>query len=110
MCFIYTHTPHTLRVSVGKFSLIDLAGNERGADTSSACRVTRVEGTYIRTYTHTHIRTYGHTHIRTYAHTHIRAYTHTGIHTIYELNTMHWTSAWIFIIHQNNTSGWSQAF
>lgn len=77
MCFIYTHTPHTLRVSVGKFSLIDLAGNERGADTSSACRVTRVEGTYIRTYTHTYIRAYTHTHIRTYTHTGIHTYGHT---------------------------------
>ena len=28
----------------GKFSLIDLAGNERGADTSSANRATRLEG------------------------------------------------------------------
>ncbi|KAL3318193.1 Kinesin-like protein kif2a [Cichlidogyrus casuarinus] len=31
----------------GKFSLIDLAGNERGADTSSANRVTRMEGAEI---------------------------------------------------------------
>lgn len=31
----------------GKFSLIDLAGNERGADTSSADRVTRMEGAEI---------------------------------------------------------------
>ena len=31
----------------GKFSLIDLAGNERGADTSSADRQTRMEGAEI---------------------------------------------------------------
>ncbi|XP_063686628.1 kinesin-like protein KIF2A isoform X5 [Bolinopsis microptera] len=31
----------------GKFSLIDLAGNERGADTSSANRATRLEGAEI---------------------------------------------------------------
>ncbi|XP_014260916.1 kinesin-like protein KIF2A isoform X2 [Cimex lectularius] len=31
----------------GKFSLIDLAGNERGADTSSANRLTRMEGAEI---------------------------------------------------------------
>jgi kinesin family protein 2/24 len=31
----------------GKFSLIDLAGNERGADTSSADRMTRMEGAEI---------------------------------------------------------------
>lgn len=31
----------------GKFSLIDLAGNERGADTSSADRQTRLEGAEI---------------------------------------------------------------
>jgi kinesin family protein 2/24 len=31
----------------GKFSLIDLAGNERGADTSSANRQTRMEGAEI---------------------------------------------------------------
>lgn len=31
----------------GKFSLIDLAGNERGADTSSADRTTRMEGAEI---------------------------------------------------------------
>ena len=40
----------------GKFSLIDLAGNERGADTSSANRATRLEGmlvtvnTFINTF------------------------------------------------------------
>ncbi|KAM8930189.1 kinesin-like protein KIF2C isoform 2-T2 [Pelodytes ibericus] len=31
----------------GKFSLVDLAGNERGADTSSADRLTRMEGAEI---------------------------------------------------------------
>ena len=31
----------------GKFSLIDLAGNERGADTSSSNRQTRMEGAEI---------------------------------------------------------------
>ncbi|XP_030383407.1 kinesin-like protein Klp59C [Scaptodrosophila lebanonensis] len=31
----------------GKFSLIDLAGNERGADNCSACRRTRLEGAEI---------------------------------------------------------------
>ncbi|XP_071421358.1 kinesin-like protein KIF2C isoform X3 [Pithys albifrons albifrons] len=32
---------------IGKFSLVDLAGNERGADTSSADRQTRMEGAEI---------------------------------------------------------------
>ncbi|NXH68352.1 KIF2C protein, partial [Hydrobates tethys] len=32
---------------LGKFSLVDLAGNERGADTSSADRQTRMEGAEI---------------------------------------------------------------
>jgi len=36
--------PHHMR---GKFSLIDLAGNERGADTSSADRTVRMEGAEI---------------------------------------------------------------
>lgn len=31
----------------GKFSLIDLAGNERGADTSTSDRQTRMEGAEI---------------------------------------------------------------
>lgn len=31
----------------GKFSLIDLAGNERGADTSNSDRLTRMEGAEI---------------------------------------------------------------
>lgn len=35
------------RKLVGKFSLIDLAGNERGADTASADRQTRLEGAEI---------------------------------------------------------------
>lgn len=50
----------------GKFSLIDLAGNERGADTSSADRQTRLEGAEInksllalkvRPFTHAHTHT-----------------------------------------------------
>lgn len=32
---------------IGKFSLVDLAGNERGADTASADRQTRMEGAEI---------------------------------------------------------------
>lgn len=36
--------PHRMR---GKFSLIDLAGNERGADTSSSDRTVRMEGAEI---------------------------------------------------------------
>jgi kinesin family protein 2/24 len=36
--------PHRMK---GKFSLIDLAGNERGADTSSSDRTTRMEGAEI---------------------------------------------------------------
>lgn len=32
---------------IGKFSLVDLAGNERGADTSNADRQTRMEGAEI---------------------------------------------------------------
>ncbi|KAE8746331.1 hypothetical protein FOCC_FOCC007003 [Frankliniella occidentalis] len=43
---IVARTPGTHRVH-GKFSLIDLAGNERGADTSSANRQTRMEGAEI---------------------------------------------------------------
>lgn len=35
------------RVIEGKFSLIDLAGNERGADTSKSNRQTRIEGADI---------------------------------------------------------------
>lgn len=40
-----TNTPK--KPLYGKFSLIDLAGNERGADTSSANRQTRMEGAEI---------------------------------------------------------------
>ncbi|XP_043518853.1 kinesin-like protein Klp10A isoform X2 [Frieseomelitta varia] len=43
---IIARTPGTHKVH-GKFSLIDLAGNERGADTSSANRQTRMEGAEI---------------------------------------------------------------
>lgn len=43
---IIARTAGTHRVH-GKFSLIDLAGNERGADTSSANRQTRMEGAEI---------------------------------------------------------------
>lgn len=41
---ILKKSPNKLK---GKFSLIDLAGNERGADTSSANRQTRMEGAEI---------------------------------------------------------------
>lgn len=43
---IIARMPGTHKVH-GKFSLIDLAGNERGADTSSANRQTRMEGAEI---------------------------------------------------------------
>ncbi|XP_076637375.1 kinesin-like protein 10A isoform X7 [Colletes latitarsis] len=43
---ITARSPGTHKVH-GKFSLIDLAGNERGADTSSANRQTRMEGAEI---------------------------------------------------------------
>lgn len=43
---IIVRTPGSHKVH-GKFSLIDLAGNERGADTSSANRQTRIEGAEI---------------------------------------------------------------
>ncbi|XP_015112176.1 kinesin-like protein KIF2A isoform X4 [Diachasma alloeum] len=43
---IVVRTPGTHKIH-GKFSLIDLAGNERGADTSSANRQTRMEGAEI---------------------------------------------------------------
>lgn len=43
---IIVRTPGINRIH-GKFSLIDLAGNERGADTSSANRQTRMEGAEI---------------------------------------------------------------
>lgn len=43
---IIVRLPGTNKIH-GKFSLIDLAGNERGADTSSANRQTRMEGAEI---------------------------------------------------------------
>nr|CAD7461691.1 unnamed protein product [Timema tahoe] len=43
---IVVRSPGVNRIH-GKFSLIDLAGNERGADTSSANRQTRMEGAEI---------------------------------------------------------------
>ncbi|XP_058810453.1 kinesin-like protein Klp10A isoform X2 [Phymastichus coffea] len=43
---IIVRAPGTHKIH-GKFSLIDLAGNERGADTSSANRQTRMEGAEI---------------------------------------------------------------
>ncbi|XP_018902670.2 kinesin-like protein KIF2A isoform X2 [Bemisia tabaci] len=43
---IIVRNPGVSRIH-GKFSLIDLAGNERGADTSSANRQTRMEGAEI---------------------------------------------------------------
>ncbi|CAH0562180.1 unnamed protein product [Brassicogethes aeneus] len=44
---IYLRSHSNLQKIHGKFSLIDLAGNERGADTSSANRQTRMEGAEI---------------------------------------------------------------
>merc|ERR1719308_81996 len=44
---IILRTNNNKRPLYGKFSLIDLAGNERGADTSSANRQTRMEGAEI---------------------------------------------------------------
>lgn len=44
---IILRTHNTMHKVHGKFSLIDLAGNERGADTSSADRQTRMEGAEI---------------------------------------------------------------
>lgn len=41
---IILHKPSLNNKVVGKFSLIDLAGNERGADTFKANRQTRIEG------------------------------------------------------------------
>lgn len=43
---IFLRPPGSSRIH-GKFSFIDLAGNERGADTSSANRQTRMEGAEI---------------------------------------------------------------
>ncbi|KAL1492761.1 hypothetical protein ABEB36_010964 [Hypothenemus hampei] len=44
---IYLRSNNNMSKIHGKFSLIDLAGNERGADTSSANRQTRMEGAEI---------------------------------------------------------------
>ncbi|CAH1153616.1 unnamed protein product [Phaedon cochleariae] len=44
---IVLRTDNNMSKVFGKFSLIDLAGNERGADTSSANRQTRMEGAEI---------------------------------------------------------------
>ncbi|XP_049817868.1 kinesin-like protein Klp10A isoform X2 [Aethina tumida] len=44
---IYLRSNNSIHKVHGKFSLIDLAGNERGADTSSANRQTRMEGAEI---------------------------------------------------------------
>jgi len=44
---IILRSPNNKKSLFGKFSLIDLAGNERGADTSSANRQTRMEGAEI---------------------------------------------------------------
>ncbi|KAJ8918747.1 hypothetical protein NQ315_015067 [Exocentrus adspersus] len=44
---IYLRSNNNMAKIHGKFSLIDLAGNERGADTSSANRQTRMEGAEI---------------------------------------------------------------
>ena len=44
---IILRTPNMKKTLHGKFSLIDLAGNERGADTSSSNRQTRMEGAEI---------------------------------------------------------------
>ncbi|XP_044256968.1 kinesin-like protein Klp10A isoform X1 [Tribolium madens] len=44
---IYLRSNNNMHKIHGKFSLIDLAGNERGADTSSANRQTRMEGAEI---------------------------------------------------------------
>jgi kinesin family protein 2/24 len=44
---IYLRSNSNTQKVHGKFSLIDLAGNERGADTSSANRQTRMEGAEI---------------------------------------------------------------
>ncbi|CAH1970026.1 unnamed protein product [Acanthoscelides obtectus] len=44
---IFLRAQNSMSKIHGKFSLIDLAGNERGADTSSANRQTRMEGAEI---------------------------------------------------------------
>ena len=46
-CGGYFAFPRTTKRLHGKFSLIDLAGNERGADTSTSDRQTRMEGAEI---------------------------------------------------------------
>lgn len=44
---IYLRPKNNLKILHGKFSLIDLAGNERGADTFLASKLTRLEGSEI---------------------------------------------------------------
>lgn len=44
---IYLRTKNNPKEVYGKFSLIDLAGNERGADTFSSSKLTRLEGSEI---------------------------------------------------------------
>ncbi|KAJ8951788.1 hypothetical protein NQ318_019761 [Aromia moschata] len=44
---IYLRAKSNMKRVYGKFSLIDLAGNERGADTFSSSRITRLEGSEI---------------------------------------------------------------
>ncbi|KAJ8926697.1 hypothetical protein NQ314_020913 [Rhamnusium bicolor] len=44
---IFLRTKTNLNRVYGKFSLIDLAGNERGADTFSSSKITRLEGSEI---------------------------------------------------------------
>ncbi|CAH1102929.1 unnamed protein product [Psylliodes chrysocephalus] len=44
---IYLRSNNNLKKVHGKFSLIDLAGNERGADTFSSSKITRIEGSEI---------------------------------------------------------------
>ncbi|XP_050515345.1 kinesin-like protein Klp10A [Diabrotica virgifera virgifera] len=44
---IYLRRNSNLKKIYGKFSLIDLAGNERGADTFSSSKLTRLEGSEI---------------------------------------------------------------
>ena len=54
---IIARTPGTHKVH-GKFSLIDLAGNERGADTSSANRQTRKYCNYVELLFNIYIKIY----------------------------------------------------
>ncbi|CAG9863338.1 unnamed protein product [Phyllotreta striolata] len=44
---IYLRSSSNVKKLHGKFSLIDLAGNERGADTFSSSKITRIEGSEI---------------------------------------------------------------